>query len=216
MIHEEGGGVLGARHHGRRDVARAFPEILELPVPEAARPEPGEEDGNLQDENENREAYHRGSPSPGLETESQNESTGRAEKQSTIGSAAEFVYDDEKHRATYTTNAHVNSDQGDLVAKKIELYMKPGTKELERMEAYEAVTVRLDKRVSSGERMTHFTSEERYVMSGGLVRIVEECRETTGRTLTFFKSTDRIIVDGNLELRTHTTSGGDCPDQRHD
>ncbi len=147
-------------------------------------------------------------------TERQNEETGKPEKRSTIGSAAAFAYDDDTHRATYTTNAHVNGDEGDLVAKKIELYMKPGTRELERMEAYEAVTVRLDKRVSTGERMTHFASEERYVMSGGLVKIVEECRETTGRTLTFFKSTDRIIVDGNEERRTHTTSGGDCSDQR--
>jgi hypothetical protein len=39
------------------------------------------------------------------------------------------------------------------------------------------------------------------------VKVIEACRETTGRTLTFFKSTDRIIVDGNDETRTQTRNG---------
>ena len=42
------------------------------------------------------------------------------------------------------------------------------------------------------------------------VKVVDECRETTGKTLTFFKSTDRIIVDGLDELRTQTKSSGPC------
>ncbi len=148
--------------------------------------------------------------------ERRNEETGEVERLPTIASAGELHYEEEVHRATYTINAHVNGEQGDLTAEKIELYLKAGGKELERVEAYETVTVRLDKRVSNGERLTYFAAEERYVMSGGLVRIVEECRETTGRTLTFFKSTDRIIVDGNEERRTHTTSEENCSEKRLD
>ena len=40
------GGVMGSRESRAGDLARALaPEVLELPVPEAARAEPGEEDG---------------------------------------------------------------------------------------------------------------------------------------------------------------------------
>ena len=43
------------------------------------------------------------------------------------------------------------------------------------------------------------------------VKVIESCREITGKTLTFYKSTDRILVDGNQEIRTETKSGGACP-----
>ena len=43
------------------------------------------------------------------------------------------------------------------------------------------------------------------------VKIVEECRETTGRTVTFFKTGERIIVDGEEQIRTQSKRGGPCP-----
>lgn len=153
-------------------------------------------------------------------TQETNAETKEVEKVPTVGTAAELHYEEALHRATYTTNAHVVGTQGDLTGKKIELYMKPGesdANELEKVEAYEAVTVHLDLRVGTGERLTYFAADQRYLMTGPLVKIVEECRVTTGRTLTFFKATDRIIVDGNEQRRTQTTSEssnntttGDC------
>ena len=78
------------------------------------------------------------------------------------------------------------------------------------MEAYDDVVVRLETRTGTGRRLTYFTADERYLMTGVPVRVVEECRVTTGKTLTFFRSTDRILVDGNEEIRTQTLSGGNC------
>ena len=120
-------------------------------------------------------------------------------------------YEDAMHRATYTTNAHVNGPQGDLRAVKIELYLVPGGGSLERAEAYEEVNLRSDARTATGARMTYFAKDERYLMTGAPVRTVdEECRETTGKTLTFYRSTDTVSVDGNQELRTLSRNGGTC------
>jgi lipopolysaccharide export system protein LptA len=87
---------------------------------------------------------------------------------------------------------------------------------MERLEAYDTITLRLDTRVATGSRLTYFAADERYVLSGTAavpVKVVETCRETSGQTLTFFKSADRIIVDGNEERRTQTKSGGGpCPE----
>jgi lipopolysaccharide export system protein LptA len=141
-----------------------------------------------------------------------NQDTNEVEKIPTLATAAEMLYEDALRRATYTTNAHVNGSQGDLTARKIELYLKEASKEMERVEAYEDVTVRLEVRTSTGSRMTYFSDDERYLMRGAPVRIVEECRLTTGQTLTFFRSTDRILVDGNEQIRTQTKSGGGCPE----
>ena len=93
---------------------------------------------------------------------------------------------------------------------------------LERLEAYETVTVELDGRWASGARLTYTEADGRYELSGSPVRILEqlaeECRETTGRTLTFFRSIDTIIVDSNAEIRTQSTqtTSGTCPEPQLD
>ena len=71
-------------------------------------------------------------------------------------------------------------------------------------------------RTSTGDRMTYFAADERYIMVGAPVRILEECRETTAKTLTFWRSTDRILADGNEEIRTLTKKGGTCAEPRSD
>ena len=110
--------------------------------------------------------------------------------------------------------AQLSGPQGDLVATRIVVILAKEESRLDRLEAFGGVTLRLEERVASGARLTFHAADERYVMAGAAaapVRVVEPCRETTGKTLTFFKSTDRIIVDGNEQIRTRTTSGGGCP-----
>jgi lipopolysaccharide export system protein LptA len=128
-------------------------------------------------------------------------------KTQTLATGNEMHYDDALRRATYTGNAHVVGTQGDVTAAKIELYLSKDTNDLERVEAYEAVTVRVDKRTATGGRMTFVSAEEKYVMTGSPVKIVDECSESTGSTLTFYKSTDTIRVDGR-ERRALTTKNG--------
>jgi lipopolysaccharide export system protein LptA len=114
-----------------------------------------------------------------------------------------------------TTIAQLSGPQGDLRGERIEVQLAQTEARIERLEAFTDVTIRLDRRLATGDRLTHFASEERYVMTGIAtvpVRIVEECRETIGRTVVFFKSGERIIVDGNEEVRTQSSrSGGPCP-----
>jgi lipopolysaccharide export system protein LptA len=127
-----------------------------------------------------------------------------------IGAAGSFDYDDAAGRLTYTTTAHVNGPQGDLVADRIEMFMIEGTNELERVEAAEAVTLREDTRTATGAAMTYFSEGGRYDMSGAPVRIVEGCRESTGRSLTFYKTRDEVLIDGQRLLRTRTRNEGTC------
>jgi len=42
-----------------------------------------------------------------------------------IGKGADFKYEEAQRLATYTGDAHLTGPQGDMVADKIELYLKP-------------------------------------------------------------------------------------------
>jgi phage baseplate assembly protein gpV len=69
------------------------------------------------------------------------------------------------------------------------------------------------RRTATGGRLTYHAAAEQYDMAGTAtapVKVVDACREITGKTLTFYKSADRITVDGNEEIRTETKSGGSC------
>jgi lipopolysaccharide export system protein LptA len=149
-----------------------------------------------------------------LVIEQVDEKTGKPVKVPSVASARELHYDDAARRATYTTQAHVNGPPGDCRATRIELYFSEAGRSLERAEAYDSVRLVADARSAAGDRMTYFADEQRYVMVGTPVKIVEECRETTGKTLTFWRSVDRILVDGNEEIRTLTKSGGPCAQTR--
>lgn len=142
--------------------------------------------------------------------EQADEQTKQKKRVPTIASAQDLEYDDRTRRATYSTDAHVNGPQGDLLARKIELYLGEETDEFERVEAYEAVTWREAGRSATGDRLSYVAAAQRYEFTGRPVRIVEECRESTGRTLTFYKSTDRVLVDGQQVARTRTKSGSNC------
>jgi len=137
-----------------------------------------------------------------------------------VAHAADIRYDDAAQTITYsstpnaagaiTAQAQLSGPQGDLRADRIKVILAPTGGHITRLEAYTNVSLKLDMRSAVGERLTYFAEDDRYLMSGAgtkAVKVVESCRETTGRTLTFFKSTDRIIVDGNEEIRTQTRNG---------
>jgi lipopolysaccharide export system protein LptA len=137
---------------------------------------------------------------------------GQTERVRSIGTADAFKYEDETRRAIYTGKAHMRGPQGDLVAARIELFLKASGDELDRVEAYDAVELRAEARKTTGLRLTYFGEEGRYVVTGAPVTAIDECgRETTGRTLTFYRSTDRIVVDGNEQVRTQTKGKSNCP-----
>jgi lipopolysaccharide export system protein LptA len=128
----------------------------------------------------------------------------------TIARADAMRYEDAARTATYTTGARMSGPQGDLSGDRIALVLSPGDRTLERIEGYGNVVARVEARDARGARLTHLTSDGRYVLTGTPVQLTEDCRVTTGRTLTFYGSAGRIIVDGNDATRTTTKGGGRC------
>lgn len=129
-----------------------------------------------------------------------------------LAAAKDLKYDDETRRLTYAGDAHMSGPDGDMTAGRIELYLKPSGNEVDRAEAYDGVMLREQGRKTSGSRLSYSASDEKYVVTGAPVTIVDTCgRETVGRTLTFIKSTDTIVVDGSGEVRTQNKAGGKCP-----
>ena len=134
------------------------------------------------------------------------------ERVRSIATAKDFKYEESVRRATYSGDAHLSGPQGDLTAATIELYLTPRGEELDRAEASDSVTLREQNRKTVGSHMTYTAADERYVVTGAPVSIVDRCdRETIGKTLTFVKATDTIDVDGNERIRTQTKGGGKCP-----
>jgi LPS export ABC transporter protein LptC len=151
------------------------------------------------------------------------------ESGASVGRAPEIRYEDATRLITYGTRqatvaaaprspppvlSQLSGPQGDLRGVRIEVILAKTESRIERLEAYALVNVRLDTRTATGDRLTYYAGDERYVMTGiptVPVTILEECRETTGRTVTFFKTADRIIVDGNEEVRTRSARGALCP-----
>jgi lipopolysaccharide export system protein LptA len=139
----------------------------------------------------------------------------------TDGRGDEIRYDEAKRTVAYSVNpvaptigqaasaplAQVSGPDGDLRAERIEVVLASAANAVDRLEAYNRISMVLGQRTATGGRLTYHAKEERYVMSGAgvtPVTIRESCRDTTGRTLTFFKSTERILVDGNETNRTET------------
>jgi lipopolysaccharide export system protein LptA len=141
-----------------------------------------------------------------------NGKTKKKEMVESIGTSDDFVYEDNERRATYTGNAHLTGPQGDLAAKKIVLFLNEDGRTLNRAEAYDDVVARLEGgQQAFGARLTYFASDERYVMTGTPVKILEivegGCRETLGASLTFIRSTDTITVVGTEGNRSRTMPG---------
>lgn len=129
-----------------------------------------------------------------------------------VGRAGSFTYTDQTRRATYQTTAHLVGSQSELRADTLDLFLAPGENTLDRLEAAGIVTAHVDKRTVNGTKLSYLPADDKYVVLGAPVRMIDaDCQETTGKTLTFFKSSDRVIVDGNEEIRTQTRGGGKCP-----
>jgi lipopolysaccharide export system protein LptA len=142
--------------------------------------------------------------------EEQDARTGATRRTPSIGSADEFRYEDAARRATYTGGAHVAGPQGDLRAARIVLFLADETNQLERLEAETSVTLNDATRNVVGDRLTYTEADGRYLVVGSPVKVLADCRETTGRTLTFFRSTNNITVEPNDEFRTQVTSVPNC------
>ena len=113
-------------------------------------------------------------------------------------------------KGAVTQQARLSGPQGDLQADRIDVVLREGARQMDRLEAAGRVSLKVTGRTATGEKLTYADADGQYVMSGSGttgIRIVDGCRETVGRTLILYKTSDRVIVDGNEEARTRTKSG---------
>jgi lipopolysaccharide export system protein LptA len=137
---------------------------------------------------------------------------GKKERSIAVAKSKELNYEEKHRRATYSGDAFVNGPQGELRAGRIELYLRASGDELERVEGYESVTLTEPKQKVTGDRLTYTSADERYVVTGKPLKIVDECGGVTdGITLTYLKGAERIIVDGTPQSRTRTQGAAKCP-----
>jgi LPS export ABC transporter protein LptC len=114
-----------------------------------------------------------------------------------------MAYDDEARRVTYAGHAHLNGAAGDLSADEIAVFLRAGTRELERLEANGAVALRsTDGRRAAGKSLVYRARSEQYDVVGAPASLDDAVGATTGRLLTFYRSTARIVVDGKEQKRT--------------
>ena len=135
--------------------------------------------------------------------------TGARKSTKSTGESENFVYDDAKRLATYTTKAHlINPQQGDISAEKLELFLAKNDNELERAEGYGAngtVIVKENNRIATGARLTYLAKDETYHMTGTPVDVVEiaqnDCKKSIGAVLTFQRAVDSVNMKGNNLIR---------------
>ena len=132
-------------------------------------------------------------------------------KGNSTGRAGRFEFDDAARRAVYTKQAQLDSAQGNLRAERIELALVDKGNDLRQMTADGSVKILLDDREASGQQLVYHPADERYVLNGNPVSLVQDCQETAGRTLTFYRGSAKVQVDGQEKTRV-TTKGGKCPE----
>jgi LPS export ABC transporter protein LptC len=126
----------------------------------------------------------------------------------TYANADEMIYDESSRKATFRQKASLRGPEGDISAGRIEVFLREDGNTLDRAEAYDDVTARLDgNRRATGTRLTYNAKARRYTMSGKPLTVRRQfeergsggavkCEETVGATLTFDRSTDNFQVAG--------------------
>ena len=131
--------------------------------------------------------------------------TGEKKRTPTTGKAKTFVFDDKRRLGTYTENAKLDGPQGSLTAHKIEIFLQPNANEVDRLEAYakgDDVAIREGKRRTYGAHLTYTAADEKYLMIGTPVEVIEEadkgkCRWTKANNVEFLKGQETGVMSGN-------------------
>jgi lipopolysaccharide transport protein LptA len=137
----------------------------------------------------------------------------------TVGTGETFVYDDAKRLATYTSSAtvraHLVGPQGDLTGDRIDLYLKEGGNELERLEADGNAVAVETNRTAVGAHLTYTAADDTYVMIGTPVEVVQKqtssCKKTQAATVRFQRAVDNITTEGKPVTTTNIACPGSNP-----
>ncbi|HEY7500464.1 MAG TPA: LptA/OstA family protein [Vicinamibacterales bacterium] len=122
----------------------------------------------------------------------------------TKASADLLVYDDAKRQATYTmssgSTARLTSVQGDMNGKRIDLFFRESGNELDRAEADDTVSVKLDLLYATGMHLVYTASTDTYVLTGQPAVAIQKddqgaCKQTDGTTMTYLRSTGSLRAE---------------------
>jgi lipopolysaccharide export system protein LptA len=121
--------------------------------------------------------------------------------EATNTTADEFLYEDQRHRATYTGKAHMSGPNGDVTAAKIELFLAEQGGQLERAEADGNVVSRQALRRAYGQHLIYNAKDGTYTMTGSPVKVYDDtpgdCRVTEGAIATFQRVGGASSVQGS-------------------
>ena len=121
--------------------------------------------------------------------------------EATTTTAEDLLYEDARHRATYTGKVHMNGPSGDVTAAKIELFLAEQGGQLERAEADGNVVSRQELRRAYGQHLIYHPKDGTYTMTGSPVKVYDDtpgdCRMTEGATATFQRVGSASSVQGS-------------------
>ncbi len=132
----------------------------------------------------------------------------------TRGDATELRYVDRDRTITYASPraaagadpvapAHVNGDQGDLSARRVQIFLESSDSKLQRLQADDDVVSKVDARTVRGNRLIYVAKDDSYEVWGTAAKpvILQEmvkdgCRQLRGPTLNFNRGADTMTIDG--------------------
>jgi lipopolysaccharide export system protein LptA len=137
--------------------------------------------------------------------------TGSKETRLARGTGQTMTYEDAARKIIYTTEARLDGPQGDLAAKIIHVFLAQGSQEVERIEAFENVTLKEPDRITTGHHLNYVAASEEYEVTAAKEKMVQMlsrsddgCQQSTGDKLTFSRSSETVRVDSHEETRSQT------------
>lgn len=130
--------------------------------------------------------------------------------------AKKLTYVDADRRARYDGGVTARSTDGVLTANQVDIFLKPtGTaatntsqptpSQLDRIVALGDVHLSQPGRRGSGDKLTYFQDDDKFVLTGGNPTIYDAQHGTVrGQSLTFFSKDDRVLVEGSPAAPTVT------------
>jgi lipopolysaccharide export system protein LptA len=134
----------------------------------------------------------------------------------TTTKADEMVYEDAKHRATYTGSVHMNGPDGDVTADRLELYFAEQGGDLERAEADGNVVSKQEQRRACGKPLTYTAKDDVYTMTGAPALVYDDtpptCKVTKASTVSFRGEASTGSAVGNgFGQKTEAVACGSAP-----
>jgi lipopolysaccharide export system protein LptA len=119
----------------------------------------------------------------------------------TTTKAAEMLYEDAKHRATYTVGVQMSGPDGTVTSDKLDLYFAEQGGGLERAEADGSVVSKQKARRAFGKHLTYNAKDDTYTMTGVPAMVYDDtppnCKLTKGATVAFRKEANTGSASGN-------------------